>query len=98
MEKHNYTYIVECADGTFYTGWTTDIDKRLAAHNGGRGAKYTRTRLPVRLVYLEEHESRGEAMSREYHIKRLTRSEKEGLIKIFSGTPLCAKKSAAAKG
>lgn len=73
--------MAECADGTFYTGWTTDIDKRIKAHNAGRGAKYTRSRLPVRLVYLEEHDTKEEAMSREYHIKRLTRSDKEKLIK-----------------
>lgn len=81
MKGHNYTYMAECADGTFYTGWTTDIDKRIKAHNAGRGAKYTRSRLPVRLVYLEEHDTKEEAMSREYHIKKLTRSDKEKLIK-----------------
>lgn len=83
MKGHNYTYIAECADGTFYTGWTTDIVKRLRAHNNGKGAKYTRSRLPVRLVYLEEHDTKEEAMSREYHIKRLTRSAKEKLIKNY---------------
>lgn len=83
MKGHNYTYIAECADGTFYTGWTTDIVKRLRAHNDGKGAKYTRSRLPVRLVYLEEHDTKEEAMSREYHIKRLTRSAKEKLIKNY---------------
>lgn len=76
----NYTYIVECADGTFYTGWTTNIDRRLRAHNSGRGAKYTRTRLPVRLAYLEPHDTKEEAMSREYQIKRLARPAKEKLI------------------
>lgn len=83
MKGHNYTYIAECADGTFYTGWTTDIVKRIRAHNDGKGAKYTRSRLPVRLVYLEEHDTKEEAMSREYHIKRLTRSAKEKLIKNY---------------
>ena len=73
--------MAECSDGTFYTGWTTDIDKRLKAHNDGRGAKYTRSRLPVRLVYLEAHDTKEEAMSREYQIKKLTRSAKEKLIK-----------------
>lgn len=81
MKGHNYTYMAECADGTFYTGWTTDINKRIKAHNAGRGAKYTRSRLPVRLVYLEEHDTKEEAMSREYHIKKLTRFDKEKLIK-----------------
>lgn len=83
MKGHNYTYIAECADSTFYTGWTTDIVKRIRAHNDGKGAKYTRSRLPVRLVYLEEHDTKEEAMSREYHIKRLTRSAKEKLIKNY---------------
>ncbi len=80
MKKHNYTYIAECSDGTFYTGWTTDIDKRIKAHNDGRGAKYTRSRLPVRLVYLETHDTKEEAMSRECQIKKLTRSAKEKLV------------------
>lgn len=77
----NYTYIVRCADGTLYTGWTNDLEKRIKAHNEGTGAKYTCSRRPVELVYSEEHESREEAMSREYHIKRLTRQQKLELIK-----------------
>ena len=77
----NYTYILKCSDGTLYTGWTNDIEKRLASHNAGTAAKYTRTRRPVELVYLEEHESKNEAMSREWHIKRLSRAEKLKLIK-----------------
>lgn len=77
----NYTYIVRCADGTLYTGWTNDLEKRMKAHNEGTGAKYTRSRRPVELVYSEEHESREEAMSREYHIKRLTRQQKLELMK-----------------
>ena len=76
----NYTYIVKCADSTFYTGWTNDLDKRIKAHNSGKGAKYTKTRRPVKLVYYEEHETKNEAMSREYAIKQLTRKEKETLI------------------
>ena len=72
----NYTYILLCGDNTLYTGWTNDIEKRLTAHNCGRGARYTRTRLPVKLVYLEEHETKEQAMSREWHIKKLTREEK----------------------
>lgn len=76
----NYTYILECADGTLYTGWTNDIEKRLASHNSGTGAKYTRTRTPVTLVYLEQSETKQEAMSREFHIKKLTRPQKEKLI------------------
>ena len=68
-----------CGDNTLYTGWTNDIEKRLTAHNCGRGARYTRTRLPVNLVYLEEHETKEQAMSREWHIKKLPREEKLAL-------------------
>ena len=75
-----YTYILRCADGTLYTGWTNDIEKRLAAHNAGKGAKYTKPRLPVELVYFETHATKEEAMSREYEIKQLTRTQKEMLI------------------
>ena len=77
----NYTYIIRCADGTLYTGWTNDIEKRLQAHNSGGGAKYTRSRLPVSLVYYEPYETKEEAMSREWHIKRMTRAQK---MKLFS--------------
>ena len=72
-----------CGDNTLYTGWTNDIEKRLTAHNCGRGARYTRTRLPVKLVYLEEHETKEQAMSREWHIKRLTREEKLALTESW---------------
>lgn len=78
--RKSYTYIVECADGTYYTGWTNNIEKRIQAHNSGNGAKYTKSRLPVSLVYFEEFDSKEEAMSREWHIKQLTRPEKERLI------------------
>lgn len=76
----NYTYILECADGTFYCGWTNDLEKRVATHNEGKGGKYTRARLPVKLVYHEVFDTKEEAMSREWHIKRLTRKQKEKLI------------------
>ncbi len=79
-EKEYYTYIVRCADGTYYTGYTTDIEKREAVHNSGKGAKYTRSRLPVKMVYRECFATKSEAMSREWHIKRLSREEKEKLI------------------
>ena len=79
----NYTYILSCADGTLYTGWTNDLDRRLAAHNAGRGGKYTRARLPVTLVYYEEFATKEEAMAREWAIKQLTRSEK---LKLIEGT------------
>lgn len=78
-----YTYIVECADGTLYTGWTTDLLKRMAAHNNGTGAKYTRGRAPVKLVYYEELADQGAARSREYAIKGLSRSQKLVLIAGF---------------
>jgi putative endonuclease len=73
-------YILSCGDGSLYTGWTNDVEKRLAAHNAGRGGKYTRGRLPVRLVYREAFASRSEAMRRESAIKRLSRAEKLALI------------------
>ena len=75
-----YTYLLRCADGTLYCGWTNDLAARLAAHNSGKGAKYTRARRPVRLVYSEPHPTRGEAMRREAAIKRLSRAEKEALL------------------
>ena len=76
----NYVYILKCADDTLYCGWTTDPDARLKAHNSGRGAKYTRSRTPVEMVYLEEFENKHEALSREWHIKRMSREEKMKLI------------------
>ena len=78
--KMNYVYILKCADDTLYCGWTTDPDARLKAHNSGRGAKYTRSRTPVEMVYLEEFENKHEALSREWHIKRMSREEKMKLI------------------
>ena len=75
----NYVYILRCRDDTFYCGWTTDITERIAAHNSGKGAKDTRSRLPVELVYYEEYESKHEAKSREWYIKRMTREEKTEL-------------------
>lgn len=78
----NYTYMVECADGTLYTGWTSCLERRLKAHNQGRdGAKYTKVRRPVKLVYFEGYGTKEEAMSREYQIKRLSREEKLKLLK-----------------
>ncbi len=79
--KANYTYIVECSDGTFYTGWTNDIQKRIGVHNAKKGAKYTRSRTPVRLVYLERAKTRRQAMQREAQIKQMSRQKKERLIK-----------------
>ncbi|MBR5579513.1 MAG: GIY-YIG nuclease family protein [Lachnospiraceae bacterium] len=75
-----YTYIVECADGTYYTGYTVNLEKRLHTHNLGKGAKYTRARLPVSLIYREEFATKEEAMSREWQIKHMTRQQKQKLI------------------
>ena len=76
----NFCYMLRCADGSLYTGWTKDLEQRLQTHNAGRGGKYTRSRLPVELVYREEFGTKEEAMSREWHLKRLTRQEKLRLI------------------
>ena len=81
MSKKNCVYILECNDGTLYTGWTNDVDKRLKAHNEGKGAKYTRGRRPLKLVYIENLESKSEALTRENKIKAMTRNEKKQLIK-----------------
>ena len=78
----NYTYIVQCNDGSLYTGWTNDLDRRIQTHNAGHGAKYTRSRLPVTLVYFEEHPTKEAAMSREFHIKKMSRDEKLALIRF----------------
>jgi len=79
-EDAAYTYIVECRDGTFYTGWTNHLEERIQCHNEGKGAKYTRSRLPVRLVYYEAFATKQEAMKREYAIKQLDRKDKSALI------------------
>ena len=76
----NYTYILQCKDGTFYTGWTNNLERRLKAHNDGKGAKYTKARRPVILVYYETFETKEEAMKREYAIKQMTRKENERLV------------------
>jgi len=76
-----FCYILECSDGTYYTGWTTDPIRRAIQHNAGHGAKYTRIHRPVRLVYVEELPDRGSAMRREVQIKRMKREGKEKLIK-----------------
>ena len=78
--RHCYCYIVECADGSFYTGWTTDPNRRIEAHNAGRGSRYTRARRPVRLVHLEPQADVISAMKRERAIKRMTRARKKQLF------------------
>ena len=76
----NYVYMLKCKDESLYTGWTNNLEKRIKAHNNGKGAKYTRVRLPVELVYYEEFEDKIEAMKREYQIKQLSRKEKLEMI------------------
>lgn len=75
-----WVYMLACGDGTLYTGYTDDVPRRVAVHNSGQGAKYTRSRLPVTLVYQEACDSKQAAMSREWHLKRLSRAEKLALI------------------
>ena len=75
-----YCYILECSDGTFYTGWTNDPERRVAQHNKGKGARYTKTRRPVKLVYLEEQPDKITALKRELQIKKLKREQKLKLI------------------
>ena len=79
MSDH-WVYVLECGDGTYYTGYTTDLQRRVSEHDDGEGAKYTRGRTPVELVYSERHGSRSAAMAREYEIKQLRRREKERLV------------------
>jgi putative endonuclease len=81
LERKWFVYILNCADGTFYTGITNDLDRRIKAHNAGTASKYTRVRRPVSIVYSEEVETKGDALRRELQIKRLTRSEKMAIIK-----------------
>ncbi len=80
-EEGNYTYIVQCADGSLYTGWTTDLLRRLHEHNGTKaGAKYTHSKRPAELVFYERYETKQEAMRREYEIKQMDRRKKLELI------------------
>ena len=79
----NYTYLVQCADGTLYCGWTNHLEERVRAHNSGKGAKYTKSRRPVKLMYYEEFETKEEAMRQEAALKRLTRREKLKLIEAW---------------
>ena len=93
----DYVYMVKCCDNTYYTGWTTDPKHRLKTHNLGKGAKYTRPRLPVTLIYLEQLPSKSIALGREIAIKKLTRLEKDRLVSLYQNitkghpdfTPIC---------
>ena len=78
-----YCYILECSDGTFYTGWTTDPPRREKQHNAGSGARYTRVRRPVKMVYIEEQADKITALKRELAIKHMSRDQKKGLIKDY---------------
>lgn len=81
--KKNFVYIVKCNDQTLYTGWTTNLDNRISTHNRGKGAKYTRARIPVQLVYYEILDDKSSAMKREYEIKHLSKQDKENLISQY---------------
>ncbi|OPJ56732.1 GIY-YIG nuclease family protein [Alkalithermobacter paradoxus] len=78
----NYVYILECNDKTLYTGYTNNLERRIDTHNKGKGAKYTRYRLPVKLLYFETFSTKSEALKREYQIKKMTRKQKENIIKL----------------
>ena len=82
MEQGNFTYILKCSDESLYTGWTNDLERRVKAHNAGKGAKYTKSRRPVELVYFEAFSTKQEAMRREWEIKQLSRVEKCKLIQV----------------
>ena len=77
----HYTYMLQCKDGTYYIGYTNDLKKRVKAHNEGKGAKYTKGRGPVELIYYEEYEEKSQAMRREWEIKQMSREEKSALIR-----------------
>ena len=85
--KRYYVYILRCGDGTLYTGYARDPEKRMQTHNAGRGAKYTRARLPVKLLYTECLFSRSEAQQREAQIKQLSRTQKLLLIEGYAAAP-----------
>ena len=80
--KGCWVYVLECGDGSYYTGWTNDLAKRVAAHQSGKGGKYTRSRLPVRLIKKWRARDRGEAMEKEARFKSLSRREKSSLLGI----------------
>lgn len=87
MAEH-YVYIIKCADDTLYTGYAKDVKARIAKHNSGNGAKYTRNRGPVRLMYSEVYKTKSEALKREYEIKKLTRQQKLALIRRDVSEPI----------
>jgi len=88
MDHKAYMYVLECRDGSYYTGYTTDVKRRLAVHSSGKGAKYTRARLPVKLIYAQGFASKEEAMSAEALLKRKTRMQKEHYLKEYQNKNL----------
>ena len=80
---YGYVYILRCKDNSLYTGWCMDLEKRIALHNSGKGAKYTRSKRPCKLVYYEEIDNKSEALKREIAIKKLTKARKEDLVRSF---------------
>lgn len=84
-KEKNYVYILECNDGTLYTGWTNNLENRIINHNTKKGAKYTKNRLPAFLVYFETFDDKKDAMKREYEIKTFSRKEKVTLVSSFKG-------------
>lgn len=91
-----FVYLLRCSDGSLYCGWTTDLDRRLVAHNAGKGARYARSRRPVELVYFEECGSKSVAMRREWQIKELSRAEKLELVEAFKFDGINTAKTGAA--
>lgn len=81
---YGYVYILRCKDNSLYTGWCVDLEKRIALHNSGKGAKYTRSKRPCKLVYYEEIDNKSEALKREIAIKKLTKAKKEDLVRSFN--------------
>ncbi len=81
---YGYVYILRCKDDSLYTGWCVDLEKRLELHNSGKGAKYTRSKRPCKLVYYEEIDNKSEALKREIAIKKLTKAKKEDLVRSFN--------------
>lgn len=93
MEKANashYFYVAECSDGSYYAGYTNDLDRRIRAHNEGKGAKYTKTRLPVALLFAKPFETKSEALKAEYQFKQLTRKKKEQYLEAERGQAYAA--------
>jgi putative endonuclease len=89
---NHFVYILECSDGTYYTGYTNEISQRLRKHEEGKGAKYTRGRGPLKLVFMQSFQTKQEAMRMEFAVKKLSRAEKERIIKEGSVSYVAAKK------